>query len=237
MSDNLFRVLSVDFDFFQNVTKNQLRNYPDGIDLPTKTTEIIWSIKYAEDKYRQEKDNVRNVKLYKTLYKQLLTILRKQNPEIPVLFANSHIHTYDFIAENHDNRKIELYNIDFHHDIINDNPKLDCGNWIKFLIDNYPVHKAYWITRKQSVKIYGFTQKEIEQMHISFDFSRIKDLKFDAVSICRSDTWTPPHLDCHFDEILKICQNHFENIRAEKNIMQPRTIHKIEIPDSNILKK
>lgn len=43
MSKNYFRVLSIDFDFFPKVNKTQLSEYPDGIDLPTELSEIVWS--------------------------------------------------------------------------------------------------------------------------------------------------------------------------------------------------
>lgn len=220
-----FKVLSVDFDFFQSPTLEEIRNYPDGIDLPTELTEITWAI---------HKKETENVKLAKTFYKQLLQILKKQSPDIPVLLANSHIHTYNFIAENSNNRPIELYNIDLHHDIINENPKLDCGNWVKHLLDNFKVSKFAWITRKLSVKIYGIEPERYNAMHIQFDFNEIKNMQFDAISIARSDNWTPPHLDIYFDNILSLCKSRFNNAVTEKCVMKPRTIQDINTKVSHI---
>ena len=42
-------ILSIDFDYFQNVTKDKIHLYPDGIDLGTTLSEITWGCKYATD--------------------------------------------------------------------------------------------------------------------------------------------------------------------------------------------
>lgn len=215
-----FRVLSVDFDFFQNVTAQQLSCYPDGIDRPTEQTEQIWNKIYENN----DATHIRKVRLATTLYGKLIRILLKQNQNTPIMFANSHIHTYDFIKNNHNEKAVELYNIDFHHDILNDNPSLDCGNWIKFLMQSCRIEKFRWIARKKSVKMYGFTEDEIAKMHILFDFEQIKDMQFDAISICRSDPWTPPHLDWYFNHLLELSKSKFKNIKAEPAVTKPRRI-------------
>lgn len=218
MSKNYFRVLSIDFDFFPKVNKTQLSEYPKGIDLPTELSEIGWSTR---------NERMENIQIHKTFYKEIIRILKRQKKEIPVLFSNSHLNTYYFILKHYNNKKIELVNIDLHHDIVNDNKKTDCGNWIGHLCDFSEEHQGInvlWIARKLSKKIYGISDEEAENFNMQFDFSPIRNIQFDAVSVARSDNWVPPHLDPYFDNLLKICENHFTDITAEACIMQPRKI-------------
>ena len=41
------KILSVDFDYFQDVSKETLLKYPDGVDLPTQITNFTLGSKYA----------------------------------------------------------------------------------------------------------------------------------------------------------------------------------------------
>lgn len=58
-STRRLKVLSVDFDYFQNVTVDTICNcYPDGIDLPTELSTIVWSGYYANDRTRDKLSSV-----------------------------------------------------------------------------------------------------------------------------------------------------------------------------------
>lgn len=220
---NLFKILSIDFDFFANVTQNELMCYPDGVDLPTEITELVWATHYATNG-----NILKNIDVDKDLYRELTYIINSQSINIPVLITNSHIHAFDFIEQHFDNKRIMLTNIDWHHDIINNNPEMDCGNWIKFLKEKYPDTILQWITRKASVDCYGITNEEIKKMFIEFDFNSIEHTQFDAIFLCRSDSWTPPHLDKYFDDLIKNCFSAFFDAKIEKCVMQPRDANKIK---------
>lgn len=220
---NLFKILSIDFDFFANVTQNELMCYPDGVDLPTELTEIVWATHYATNG-----NILKNIDIDKDLYRELTYIINSQSISTPVLITNSHIHAFDFIEQHFDNKRIMLTNIDWHHDIINNNPEMDCGNWIKFLKEKYPDTVLQWITRKASIDCYGITDEEIKQMFVEFDFSSIEHTQFDAIFLCRSDSWTPPHLDKYFDDLIKNCFSAFFDAKIEKCVMQPRDADKIK---------
>ena len=220
---NLFKVLSIDFDFFANVTQDELMCYPDGVDLPTELTELVWALHYASNR-----NILKNIDIDKNLYRELTYIINSQSISTPVLITNSHVHAFDFIEQHFDNKRIMLTNIDWHHDIINNNPEMDCGNWIKFLKEKYPDAILQWITRKASVDCYGLTDEEIKKMFIEFDFSSIEHTQFDAIFLCRSDSWTPPHLDKYFDNLIKNCFSAFFDAKIEKCVAQPRDMNEIE---------
>lgn len=46
MNNKTFRVLSIDFDYFQNANEKALMEYPDGIDLQPSLSQQVWKDKY-----------------------------------------------------------------------------------------------------------------------------------------------------------------------------------------------
>lgn len=219
MSNELFKVLSIDFDFFQNVTQRQLYAYPDGIDLAPELSDIVWGVKYMENG-----DLLRQIEIDKPLLLSMIDIITNQKPEIPVMIVNSHVHAHDFILKHCNDRKVALCNVDLHHDIISDNEKLDCGNWIKHLLNKNAIAKVRSIGREVSTEMYGFTDEEVRKMHLCYDFSEIDNTKFDAVFLCGSDPWTPPHLDKWFNHLAAIMKSKFNVVMIEDRVEQARDI-------------
>jgi hypothetical protein len=105
---------------------------------------------------------------------------------------------------------------------------MDCGNWVKFLLDKYPDTRLKWITRELSTYCYGFSNDDIKKMNIEYDFSSIENQTFDAIFLCRSDTWLPPHLDKYFDELAnEHLVNHFFDVQIENCVKEPRDIQSL----------
>ena len=223
-------ILSIDFDYFQNVVLSDLYAYPDGIDNNTALSEIIWGGIYGG----VSGEAIEQITIRKTELNAAKRLIRKQKRNIPVMITNSHKHIYDFIHEYADvNEPLRLVNVDMHHDMFNDgleldDPVLDCGNWVSFIIKEYKTDFT-WIANPVSSKMYGLghieTKNAIDKL-ISTSLKHIKDMQFDAIFLCRSDTWTPPHLDCYFTELCTCMLDHFGEIYAEKNITNSRTEYK-----------
>lgn len=222
------KVLSIDWDFFQNVSTDVLRScYPDGVDLPTAITEITWSNHYVTDGERLNKINV-----LKDEYEKLLKLLLNQSSDCSVMIANSHVHAFDFIKEHLENEKAALTNIDMHHDFVNDNSKLDCGNWIGTLIKENKIceNGLLWIHNPVSFEMYGIDSegedkdftKAIKKINGGDTLDLIKDEKYDLIFLARSDTWSPPHLDGKFCLLVDLMKEHFTNIKMENGIDKPR---------------
>jgi hypothetical protein len=136
-----FNILSIDFDFFQDVSKGTMsRYYPDSIDLGTEISKFVWAGYYANPNSSKHLEKVGILyKEYNTL-KEIL--MNNTSKNIPILIANSHFNIYKFIHENYDkaknkDKKINLINIDMHHDMFNNNKNLDCGNWLNYIIKEY----------------------------------------------------------------------------------------------------
>lgn len=59
---------------------------------------------------------------------------------------------------------------------------------------------------------------------IRYNFNEIHDTQFDAIFLCRSDNWLPPHLDPYFNELVNLCGELFCEVLIEPNVKTPRDI-------------
>lgn len=219
-------ILSIDFDFFQNVTLDVLGAYPDGVDNTTELSEFIWGEIYSGI----DADKIKQVTIRKDEINLIKQIFLKQKKKIPVMVTNSHKHIYDFIHEHADiNEPLKLVNIDMHHDMFNNNaeletPVLDCGNWVTFITNEYKTDFS-WIANPVSSEMFGLNNvdagEDIDRL-IPLSVDCIKNIQFDAIFMCRSDTWTPPHLDRYFSELCSCLLKKFGTVYAEQNIFEPR---------------
>lgn len=222
------RVLSIDFDYFQNVSEDVLRHYPDGVDNSTGLSEIVWGNYYSEPD-----SEISKVGIMQEEFDTIKRILTSIEPDCPIMIANSHIHIYNFICErNEADAPLSVVNVDMHHDFVNDDPKLDCGNWLSHLAqrqkDAGEKFAFSWVANPVSISMYGIDDSDDPELHILKDLimtslSQIEGKQFDAVFICRSDTWSPPHLDKYFTELCEVARGHFSEIIMEKGIDIPRT--------------
>lgn len=212
-----FKVLSIDFDFFQDATKDALHHYPNGVDVSSELSTLVWGKYYIPP----TKDIIESVTINRLLYCQMMAILSNLRPDIPVKIANSHKHIYDFIHEHREDKSVAVFNVDLHHDLFNDNSEIDCGNWLKHLKEDLPDTNIHWIARPVSLECYGIDDKDIP---VETNFEKIKDIDFDAVFLCRSDPWLPPHLDGYFDRMVELCASVFDNALAEKQVLKPRDV-------------
>ncbi len=217
-------VLSIDFDYFQDVTPEILAEYPDGIDVSSELSTIIWGSKYCFSKR-----NLLEIKPLSDEISLLRDLLMKQDLETKILISQSHREIYEWI---HDNvsigEQLKLINIDMHHDMINDNKKVDCGNWVTFIMNEYGRDNMYfrWIANPVSFKMYGFEKDEDESKifhsYIGTSINDIEIEKFDMIFLCRSDAWFPPHLDTEFSNIVDLMRSHFYNGKIQSVVARPR---------------
>lgn len=222
------QILSIDYDYFQKATIDTLKkHYPDGVDLSTELSEIVWSTHYANPRSAKP---LKEVEVNWDELELMKEILENQKPDLPVMIANSHVHIYDFIHKHCIDDKPLISNVDMHHDMFNNNPQLDCGNWISHIQEDYGGKNVglRWISNPVSCEVFGL--KEESQMEhegqkvFPTSVSCLSDMQFDIVFLCRSDTWTPPHLDEGFNELVQTCINHFDKVIIEESVKEPRNI-------------
>lgn len=228
------RVLSLDFDYFQKVDLRTLRIcYPDGIDRTTYSSNKVWKKIYQDP---SKAELIKKVEINDPALQKVKEIIKRNFIErekyetkrrANAMVTQSHVAAYDFIQtyyipEIHNG--IELYNIDMHPDIINDNPKLDCGNWIKHLILSNRTEtrnvKLKWIYNPVSAIAYKFGHEFDE---FATDDLRILDNKFfNLIFLCRSDNWIPPHLDNKFIELAQVIKESTKSCICFKDAFKSR---------------
>ena len=114
------------------------------------------------------------------------------------MIANSHKEIIELISDSIalalcDGISIEVDNVDFHHDRFDNGSNLNCGNWVLWLDDLVDL-KYRWVSRKDSER-----GEELCEIGIS-------DLRedYDYIFLCKSDVWSPPHLDKKFNELQRL---------------------------------
>lgn len=224
-------ILSIDFDFFQQVSIDTLRTcYPDGVDVPTMLSKITWAGHYN---VVSEAEKLIKVTTNRAQLDQMKSILSQCENCRNVMIANSHLRIYEFIHEIMEQRKssyLDIINCDMHHDMVNDNIEVDCGNWLGRIAEEYDT-RIKWIANPISKKVFGIEDERFNAIETKLDIINPKAV--DAVFLARSDNWTPPHLDKDFKELYDHIADTFSEpsrhcpVLAERGIMEPRTLGEI----------
>ena len=142
-----------------------------------------------------------------------------------VMICNSHKNIYKFIKDvYYENgyiyNGVDIYNVDMHHDLFNNNSKVDCGNWVSHILKEIKGSSITWIANPVSKEAYGFDDSRFSM--ISEDLSDLDDIDFDVIFLCRSDIWSPPHLDSYFVDLSYDILSTYENVLVEKSVLKER---------------
>lgn len=224
-------ILSIDFDYFQNPTpENLIHDYPDGIDLSTELSNVIWAVRYADPDCQKRLLQIQPwEKPIRTLAEH---ILKHTNRGTQSAICQSHVNAYDFtlnlLSCHPDCTHINVYNIDMHHDSSNLNMGIDCGNWLGHLHSdlkcrkNNPVKiKIHWICNPVSYKMYDIEDLNIPN-RITSDIKKLPDKHWHGVFLCRSDQWVPPHLDQEFLWLSHIIKDRTTTVHIDPEVTKSR---------------
>lgn len=228
------KVLSIDWDYFIKATNDERSiMFPDGgnENLSPYIQNVIWTSHYGSPAYNLEKIGVDREAL-----KKIRFVLNNQRNikshhlAAAMAITDSHKYAYDFIENSLESpqQPIEVYNVDFHHDIydicdtydITDNgvpgdSSINCGNWLRKLCENYEV-KPHWVAREDSDPEADF-QEPIPRATLD----DLMNIQFDVVFICRSGMWSPPHLDIEFIRLVSPFVHKWHSI-GDENILKSR---------------
>lgn len=213
------KILSIDFDYFIDATREQRdKMFPGGIDAPVEASMGMWAERYINFKELTFMD-LNTIELIHVV--MALSSSAYFNGKVPVYITNSHKYAYYMTEELfHDERSVEIFNLDFHDDIYMSANfgQVCCGNWVYQLLkvrEQRGLKTQYhWIRQEDSLMV-----PDMIDMYkgIEYEFDDVWDHKFDAVILCRSDEWTPPHLDHGFKSLRDIIysRDHFDIYESE----------------------
>ena len=226
------KILSIDFDYFMDISRNNLFMCPDGIDLPQETTCLTWGSRYATAKMNGiNMDEI--IKFDNEGFDLVMDKIMEDYRDIPVLICNSHIHIYDFIINMYDreNDTLEIFHIDQHSDVGSTEVALDCGNWVSYIKADVPEVKIHWISKKE------LYDEDIHNMIMPLDI--IEGITFDAIFLCKSATWLYPRFDCYFEEMACALFDNYNNVICSSQIEKSRekTFEQVIIEQEKVLKE
>lgn len=182
------RILSIDFDYFLDTDVETRNNkFPDGVELKSEK-EIKEDWEEACSVYPE----IKNIGVISD-YFYLLDNLPHVSDKCLFLCSDSHkdiSQFFHFVVPNEE--KIEVVNIDFHHDTyISGGTKIDCANWLRHLTELRPDTEVLWIAREDSETVSMLGDFPYP---ISFKIEDIGSEPYDFIFLCFSPEWTPLHL-------------------------------------------
>ena len=233
MKKRPFHILSIDFDYFQKTTEELLATcYPDGHDLSTDISKLIWMGYYGDPKTANKMKQIRcdNQKV-----NQVIRTLLKQPDiqDIPIIAVNSHKYIVTFIEDiclTAPYEPLHVTNLDIHHDAFHSDKSLNCGNWVIYLFTHYTKFQYTWVQNPISDELYPIKNAYVKaHTKITKDLTSALNQHFDAIFLCRSDIWLPPHLDTDFAELLSAFRKVNKQLYTTSDISVPRDMtHLIE---------
>ena len=226
------KFLSIDWDYFIDATADERAIlFPDGgnENMPESLKKYVWDSRYGDP--RLEK-----VGIDQDALKYIRKLCRAFCGDC--FITESHKYAFDFIMENTTpNEQFEVYNIDFHHDLYDfGHKKVNCGNWVTKLKEKRPNMKYVWVNRADSEQL-SKVEVKVDILQMSFDAFESRcgnDFQglFNHLFLCRSDMWSPPHLDKYFRRlVLSLFSNQSAHVRYEQGIDQPRKYEKPTVFD------
>ena len=193
----MLNVLSIDWDYFIDANALQrLEHFPDvpNENYAQSVKDAIWTSRYADD------GELLKIGINPVAYDVAYAL---ESMDVPfTVVCDSHKWAYTFIMEQlkeTGNKQVNLLNLDYHHDCRSDIKELDCGNWLSVLMSKCR-GKWRWLGWKDSYRP-GKPRKL--QFMTEFNKDLIKNTPWDMVFICRSDMWSPPHLDELFTDVFQ----------------------------------
>lgn len=239
-------ILSIDWDYFfpdfSEYDWGSLESYSPEL------LNVLWSLRQRSFKFANANSDSA-IKEYIPSNYEVLEILCKSTPKV-LFITNSHKHIIELLNNFNnyfpDSPVPNLYNFDQHHDLgykkeHKSNPneiEPTCDNWAIYalknnLINNYDLHYPSWRENKAETKrlLKKIICKDAVEHKINVSYENIQNLDlptFDALFICRSDTWTPPWSDHQWMEfIFPILTKTFQHSVIEKAILEPRPIETV----------
>ena len=214
-------VLSIDWDYFIDATEKQrIIDFPDGNDdLSMSVKNILWANRYSEN------SSIEKIGIRKDEYEELTIylvglIVNTDSCNISTMVTDSHKYIYDVIseklAESDNPLPVKLFHIDYHPDYYEDGQNLHCGNWLNYLYKDLEKNKTLtdsevvWMAREDSDE-----NPDVSTVMRKTEYDRNTELydtieEFfnghipDILFLCKSNPWSPPHLDYWFDKLSEV---------------------------------
>lgn len=211
-------VLSIDWDYFIKADmKQRIRLFPDNGNekLPFSVRDVVWISRYSEVPLEK-------IKLDKPSCNMLSDVFQAGCKK--AMIVDSHRYAYKFIDDymDTDYSGINLINVDFHHDCYIGGEEVDAGNWLRSLIKKYRRmdNSFTWVARQDSGM--DALKEHPLPIEISYDINIISKYDWDLIFFCKSEMWSPPHLDIKFRELALTLKDISPSVLYEEDVDRNR---------------
>ena len=184
------KVITIDMDI---IMAPVIESYNDKVGLEYSVTDLLNDFPYM-------KTMQGDLFLFEYIIQFYLKVLKTISKN-KIHFISSHEEICSLIL----NEKVDLINIDHHHDIGYDDEDWDnivttpkVGNWVKYLYDNNQLLHYYWIGDNNS--IFPDERCPVELFNEYNNFTDIKSTNLnrlldgaDMIVFCESAEWVPMH--------------------------------------------
>lgn len=197
------RVLTIDFDCIMAPCIKLYNEKCFGDENPT----VIWNA-LSNDL------NIDNFLCYdaRILEDIILLIQRSVNSGAKFVSIVDHQNVVDVVKDLRDDEKIDLVNIDFHHDVWYNRESLNsiemfdqynCSNWVGYLYKTDRLNSYTWY------KMYGSDLFDCKELSIPTTIKKNSEIKgldgsFDVIYFCLSPQWVPYKYHHLYDIIVKL---------------------------------
>lgn len=222
-------LLTIDWDYFIKVYSKELKSYQES--------EYNILSEWYKD-YLDCKERGVNIKKLFGLSKEVEHFWEKieENIDIkekePIILSDSHKVAYNIAKQ----KKCDtIYLIDAHSDLGYGGIKslefeVNCANWLGKLFKEKEIKKAYIIYSPYTHEQIQDFKEIIDTYDIEFlSFKELikkkKEIKIDALHICRSGSWTPPWYDKEFLKFLYRSRRELTGNLQELRTWEPKGLN------------
>lgn len=200
------RVLSVDWDYYIKATEEERDKLFISSEFElseAKAKDNAWAVCYTSNPELIDIDI--DMAKFTSLQSYMHRFLEFRHYEknrlvTPYLCAHeNHGELYtiiqNYLREHPEKTELEVVNIDYHHDcFLYGGENLNCSNWVRLLYENPDIPFRYsWIRGKDSQPENNYKMRTYLTLSRFMKFN--PKFRPEIIFFCRSDTWTPPHLD------------------------------------------
>lgn len=201
MDGSILKVLSIDFDYIMAPCIKLYNDLCGGKENPT----VVWN-------HIEHERNIEPFLHYDADSLLKIAMIIKENVKngaklIPI---NEHQEIIKYLSD----CRVELTNIDFHHDVIyninelseiTDMHKYNCANWVYYLYSNNQLESYTWLKAPQSDMLNFDTDFKIDKILTKSDFGQL-NYDFDLVFFCLSPQWVPYKFHHLYNLIIELCK-------------------------------
>jgi len=230
-----FTVLSIDLDYIMEPCIELYNDIIDN-DLPMDSKKNCWAMlnKFRKIDQIASVNNKNVINLFNAFHRYLYNV----KPE-NISFSNHHNKIMDrLMMEGGSGKKIDLFNIDHHHDIHYNEEQTEevdlqdtagVGNWV-WLLDKFNYLDRYvWIKNENSMlfdPVNEFVNAEGENVKVARNLScrfietlehHLLPEKVDYLFVCASDMWMPEKFRHYFNLMLSAANNYHNTIYQVHN--------------------